>query len=217
MQKPIIGVSQCLGFVAFRFNGLGVSSEVVDRLQPHAEFITVCPEVAIGLGTPREAVRVVKTGAQFQLLQLNTNRDCTQEMRQFADSFLGALGEVDGFILKGRSPSCGISDVKFYPGTGKVASLGKCAGFFGGSVKEKFPHLPVEDEGRLTNFRIRENFLTQIFTLARFKTVKASHSIKELVNFQTENKLLVIVHPCNKKTCDALLNKEKIYFYKAAD
>lgn len=194
MHKPVIVVSKCLGFAHCRFNGLTISSEVVEKLKSHVEFITVCPEVEIGLGVPRDAVRIVKSGETLRLVQLNTNRDCTIEMQQFADSFLDSLPLVDGFILKSRSPSCGISDVKYYPGTGKVASVGKCAGFFGESVRQKFPQMPLEDEGRLTNFRIRENFFTQIFTLARFRAVKASNSMSELVKFQAENKLLFMAY-----------------------
>lgn len=194
MLKPVIIVSRCLGFAACRFNGLTIASEVVDQLKPHVEFIPVCPEVEIGLGIPREAVRVVKTETGFELIQLSTNQNFSRDMRGFTESYLEKLPEVDGFILKNRSPSCGISDVKYYPGAGKVASLGKGAGFFGGRVIEKFPHLPVEDEGRLTNFRIRENFFTRIFTRARFRAVKASQSIKALIDFQSENKLLLMAY-----------------------
>jgi uncharacterized protein YbgA (DUF1722 family) len=114
-------------------------------------------------------------------------------MEAFIRTFLKDL-RTDGFILKGRSPSCGIKDVKRFPGSGKVSSLGKGQGLFGAAVLERFPHLPVEDEGRLTNFRLREHFLTKLFLFARFKKVKEEGSMGRLVGFHTRNKLLLMAY-----------------------
>jgi uncharacterized protein YbgA (DUF1722 family) len=113
-------------------------------------------------------------------------------MREFSVRFLCTLTEADGFILKSRSPSCGLSDAKEFPGAeGEIAS-GKGAGFFAGAVLERFPCLAVEDEGRLRNFRIREHFLTKLYTLARFRGVKNWGTADALVNFHSENKLLIM-------------------------
>ena len=192
--KPVVVVSKCLGFARCRFNGLAISSHTVDKLKPHVDFIPVCPEVEIGLGIPRDPVRIVKAEEEQMLVQPATGVDVTDKMTEFAESFLGSLGEVDGFILKSRSPSCGIKDVRIYPNMEKGSSGMRGSGFFGGSVLDKFPSLPVEDEGRLTNFRIREHFFTKLFTMARFRAVKSSNSMKELVQFQTENKLLLMAY-----------------------
>ncbi|MBC8235232.1 DUF1722 domain-containing protein [bacterium] len=192
--KPIVIVSKCLGFAHCRYNGLIISDEFVEKLKLMVDFHPVCPEVEIGLGIPRDPVRVVAANSEFRLIQPATDKDVTEQMNSFVNSFLNSHTDVDGFILKSRSPSCGIKDVKIYPGTGKVMSTGKCNGFFGGAVTEKSPYLALEDEGRLTNFRIREHFLTKLFTLASFREVKAANAMKELVRFHSENKYLLMAY-----------------------
>lgn len=192
-NKPVIVVSKCIGFAPCRYNGLTAASDVVDKLKKHVDFRPVCPEVEIGLGIPRNSVRLVSTReGELKLMQSATERDVTSDMIRFADRFLNSLTEVDGFILKNRSPSCGIGDVKVYPGTGKVGPQSRTKGLFGAKVLEKFPMLAVEDEGRLNNFRIREHFLTKLFTFTRFKTVRAAGQMNELVQFHASNKLLLM-------------------------
>ena len=192
--KPVVVVSKCLGFAYCRFNGLTISSHTVEKLKPHVEFIPVCPEVEIGLGIPRDPVRIVKESEELRLVQPATGDDLTDKMTEFAGSFLDSLDVVDGFILKSRSPSCGLKDVRIYSSMEKGSSGVRGSGFFGGAVMDRFPNLPVEDEGRLTNFRIREHFFIELFTMARFRAVKSSNSMKELVRFQTENKLLLMAY-----------------------
>jgi len=189
-DKPVVVVSKCIEFDSCRYNGLMISSDVVQRLIPHVDFRPVCPEVEIGLGIPRDPVRVIKTDERLRLVQPATDKDFTEKMEQFARSFLDDLGEVDGFILKGRSPSCGIKDVKAYSGPSKRMSVSRARGLFADAVINRFPDLAIEEEGRLTNFTIREHFLTKLFALARFRRVKLGKSMKELVRFQTENKYL---------------------------
>jgi len=192
--KPRVVVSKCLGFAHCRYNGLMISDEFVSKLEPHVEFNPVCPEVEIGLGVPRDPIRVISVDGKLRLVQPATGKDVTDEMLSFAGSFLGSIGDVDGFILKSRSPSCGIKDVKVFTGMGKSAPVSKDAGFFGGAVLGRLPHLPIEDEGRLTNFSIREHFLAKIFTFSSFREVKLSNSMKELVRFHSENKLLLMAY-----------------------
>ncbi len=95
-------------------------------------------------------------------------------------------------ILKSRSPSCGIKDAKEFPDAENEIATGKGAGIFAERVMSKFPGLAVEDEGRLRNFRIREHFLTKLYTLASFRGVKKAGSANALVNFHTENKFLLM-------------------------
>lgn len=163
-------------------------------MKPHVEFITTCPEVEIGLGVPRDPIRVVLRSGALHLLQPATKADVTSKMDKFCKAFLSSVEEIDGFILKSRSPSCGIKEVKIYPGMEKSAALRKGSGFFGSAVLERFPSTPIEDEGRLRNFVIREHFLKRIFTLARFRTVKKSQKMKDLVKFQAENKFLLMAY-----------------------
>jgi uncharacterized protein YbgA (DUF1722 family)/uncharacterized protein YbbK (DUF523 family) len=190
--KPTVVVSKCLGFAHCRYNGEIIAAPLVQKMRPHVNFVVVCPEVESGLGVPREFLHLVTIGDEPRMLQPNTGHDHTEQMRSFAASFLDGLTDVDGFILKNRSPSCGLNDVKVYTSTKKDAAATKGQGMFGGVVMERFPTLAIEDEGRLKNFRIREHFLTRIYTLAAFRAVKASGAIKNLVWFQAENKLLLM-------------------------
>jgi uncharacterized protein YbgA (DUF1722 family)/uncharacterized protein YbbK (DUF523 family) len=192
--KPNVVVSKCLGFEHCRYNGEIIAAPFVQKMVPYVNFIVVCPEVESGLGVPREFLRLVTFDGEPRLLQPNTGHDHTEQMRSFVVSFLDSLTDVDGFILKNRSPSCGLNDVKTYASTKKGAAATKGQGMFGGAVMERFPQLAVEDEGRLNNFRIREHFLTRIYTLAAFRAVKASGAMKNLVWFQAENKLLLMAY-----------------------
>ena len=192
--RPKVIVSKCLEFTSCRWNGLMISSEVVRRLKSHVEFQPVCPEVEIGLGIPRDPIRIVEQAGVKRLVQPATDRDVSKVMSGFADSFLDSLTTVDGFILKDRSPSCGIANVKVFASKEKSAPVGKGAGFFGGKMLTRFPHLPVEDEGRLTNFRIREHFLTKLYVYSSFRALKAKGKKKDLVQFQAENKYLLMAY-----------------------
>ncbi|MGQ9586280.1 MAG: YbgA family protein [Anaerolineae bacterium] len=192
--RPCVVVSKCLGFAACRYNGQTIPDAFVASLEPYVGFVLVCPEVEIGLGVPRDPVRVVLVDGERRLLQPATGLDVTEQMWAFAQAFLGSLEAVDGFILKGRSPSCGIQEVKVYPPGEKVAAVGKAEGFFGGAVKERFPGWPIEEEGRLRNFRLREHFLTRLFTLARFRQARAAGHMQDLVRFHTEHKFLLMAY-----------------------
>ncbi|GAK56756.1 hypothetical cytosolic protein [Candidatus Vecturithrix granuli] len=190
--KPIVVVSKCLGFAHCRYDGQTIENPFVPRFQEFVEFRPVCPEVEIGLGIPRKPIRIVTVEGKNRLYQPATGRDVTQEMETFVESFLNSLTEVDGFFLKSRSPSCGTQDVKIYPGFDNVSRTFKGSGFFGGEVLKRFNGLPVEDEGRLRNFTIRENFLTRLFTFARLREVKKSGSMKALIDFHTTHKLMLM-------------------------
>lgn len=200
--RPNVIVSKCLGFAHCRYNALTISDDFVEKLKPYVDFRPVCPEVEIGLGIPREPIRIVAADDELRLIQPATDTDVTDKMTEFTDSFLDSAGDADGFMLKTRSPSCGPKDVKVYPGTGKVMSTSRGAGFFGGAVVEKYPHLAVEDEGRLKNFGIREHFLTRLFAISSFRKVKESRSMKEIVRFHSENKYLLMAY--NQETMRVL-------------
>lgn len=193
-RKPRIVVSKCIEFEHCRYNGDMISSPIVERLKEFTEFVPVCPEVAIGLGTPRSPLRIVRIDGVDHLVQSETGRDISREMGAFTERFLDALPEVDGFILKNRSPTSGIRDAKVYPSAGKSAPIGHAAGFFGREVLKRYPRLPVEDEGRLMNVRIRDHFLTRIFTLADFREARVRGRIHDLIRFQSENKYLILAH-----------------------
>jgi uncharacterized protein YbgA (DUF1722 family)/uncharacterized protein YbbK (DUF523 family) len=190
--RPRVVVSRCLGFESCRWNGALVPDEFVESLKGFVEFSTLCPELEIGLGVPRNPVRIVSSGDSLRLVQQGTERDVTDEMLAYAGRALSDLGAVDGFILKSRSPSCGLKDTRIYPAMGKVAATRTGAGMFGAEVLRRFPLLAVEDEGRLKNDRIRDHFLKRIFTFSRFREMKPEAGMKDLVRLQAENKLLLL-------------------------
>jgi uncharacterized protein YbgA (DUF1722 family)/uncharacterized protein YbbK (DUF523 family) len=190
----MVVVSKCLEFASCRYNGLRISSPIVKLLKRHVEFVPVCPEVEIGLGVPRDPIRICERDGKRTLVQPATGRDVTDEMQLFIGTFFDSLEGIDGFILKNRSPSCGIRDVKIYSGPEERVHFNRDGGFFGGAVQERFGYLALEDEGRLSNFRIREHFLTRLYTALRFRAVSSSPSMKGIVQFHSEHKLLLMAY-----------------------
>ncbi len=192
--KPVVVVSECLGFGAVRYNGQILRSRFVEALKEHVGFVQVCPEVGVGLGVPRDPVRLVDDEGRLRMIQPATGRDLTEAMEGFSAAWLSSYEVADGFILKSRSPTCGIADVRVYRSAGKKAPRGKATGLFAKAVLQRFPLAAVEDEGRLTNLRIRHHFLATLFTVARFRGARQKGTMRALVRFQTEHKLLLMAH-----------------------
>lgn len=210
--KPNVVVSKCLGFAKCRYNGDTVLDYVVEQLKPYVNYITICPEDEIGLGIPRDPIRIVSEKNKLYLYQPATQKDVTKPMVDFIDNYLSSLKDIDGFILKYRSPSCGLNSVKIYNGFNPDARPIAGAGFFGGEVTKRFSGLAIEDEGRLKNFSIREYFFTKLFVLAQFRLSKKYRQMKELVRFHTVNKLLFMAHNQSKmrELGKIVANQEKL-------
>ncbi len=194
--RPKLFVSRCLGFEACRYNGLRINDQSVELLKAHTDIVTACPEMAIGLGVPRHPIRVVEEDGRKLLFQPSTGKEYSAAMISWVDSYLGALEEVDGFILKSRSPSCGPWGVKLYVGRENPGSSKTDAGFFGGEVVRRYPGFAIEEEGRLKNFTLREHFLTFLFTLAAYReqVMRPGAGAGDLVRFHTVNKLLFLAY-----------------------
>ena len=192
--RPLVVVSKCLGFDHCRYNGEIVDDPFVRRLREFIEFQPVCPEMEIGLGVPRDPIRVVLVQGEMRLVQPSTGKDFSGPMNEFAGSFLDGIGSVDAFLLKSRSPSCGTRDVKIYNETGNLMSAAQRQGFFGRAAMARFGDTAVEDEGRLRNFLIRERFLTMLFTLARFREMAVEPTMARLTGFHARNKLLLMAY-----------------------
>jgi uncharacterized protein YbgA (DUF1722 family)/uncharacterized protein YbbK (DUF523 family) len=209
--KPEVIISKCIGFEACRWNGLIIKSEFVEKLKNYVNFHPVCPEVEIGLGVPRDPIRVIEIEGHLRLYQPSTEEDLTGKMENFTNEFLENVKNVDGFILKNKSPSCGIKAVRVYHGYGQGRTKNKY-GFFGGAVLKKFPYLAVEDEGRLRNLKLRENFLTKLYVLANFRKAKESRDLNELIKFHTMNKYLLMTYNQEnvKKMGRIIANQNKI-------
>lgn len=190
--RPRVVVSRCIEFDPCRYDGSKIPSPAVDHLKAFADFIPVCPEVEIGLGIPRATVRIVRIDGVDHLIQPATGRDVTSDMTRFTQQFLDSLPVVDGFILKGGSPTSGTSNVKVYPSAEKSMAIDRSAGFFAREVLKRFPSLPIEDELRLNNARIRDHFQTGIFTLAAFREVEQTREREALARFHAANKLILM-------------------------
>ena len=188
--KPVLVTSKCFEFDACRYNGVMIPNNFVQKLEPFVKFVPVCPEVEIWLGVPRDVIRVVEVKGKKLLVQPTTGKEVSKSMYKFADGFLNSLESVDGFILKSRSPSCGINNAKVFPNADNPVPIGKGPGLFAEKVLEKYPGVAIEDEGRLLNYNIREHFLTKLFTLARFREVKKKNTAKSLIEFQSDNKYI---------------------------
>ncbi len=187
MVKPIVLVSACLEFEKVRYNGQSIPSKIVRDLTPFVEFIKVCPEYEIGLGVPREPIRIVKVGNDYRLIQHKTNKDVTDDMNDFSQKFISGLKEVDGFIFKSKSPTMGLANIKVYSGMKGSPVIDRCGGVFATRIAERYKGYPIEEDDRLKNKRIREHFLTKLFLFARYR-----HAVKlnKLDEFHETNKLL---------------------------
>ena len=192
--KPFVVMSKCLEFEACRYNGERISASFIERLVPHVRFRPVCPEVEIGLGTPREPIRIYLRGERKALYQPATRRHLTGKMTTFSKRFLEGLEEVDGFILKAKSPSCAITDARIFPSPASGEHAAQGPGLFAGAALEAFGSLAFVDEAGLNDRQVRSVFLTRIFALAAFREAAKSGRAERLTRYHAENKLLFMAY-----------------------
>ena len=168
---------------------------ITETLGKFVEFVPVCPEVECGLGIPREAMHLVAAPEGPRLVTVRTQVDYTERMLAWARKRVVELEQEDlcGFIFKSDSPSSGMERVKIYSGKGGPAKTG--VGLFAREFMQHFPLLPVEEEGRLHDPGLRENFLERLFTLKRWRdTLALGPKPGHLVDFHTRHKLLIMSH-----------------------
>ena len=191
-----LGISTCLLGKRVRYDGQHkLDHFLVDTLGRHIEFVPVCPEVECGLPVPREAMRLVGEPDSPRLLTHKTEIDHTARMQAWAEKRLVSLEseQLCGFIFKSNSPSSGMERVKVYGGTGMSRKVG--VGIWARAFMDRFPLLPVEEEGRLHDPALRENFIERVFVFSRWRDwVKATPTRRALVDFHTRHKLLVMAH-----------------------
>jgi uncharacterized protein YbbK (DUF523 family)/uncharacterized protein YbgA (DUF1722 family) len=155
----------------------------------YVDFIKVCPEVGIGLGVPREPIRIIKDKGEYRLVQPKTGRDVTKNMDDFTDDFINKLPEVDGFIFKSRSPTIGLKSIKVYKGPFDPMVVETRSGFFADKILKKYSGYPMEEEQRLNNKKIRHIFLTALYAFAGLREAKVSR--EALKEFHKKNKFLI--------------------------
>ncbi len=198
MPTPIkIGVSACLLGQTVRYDGGHKHDRyITDTLGRYFTFVPVCPEVGCGLPTPRESMRLEGDPASPRLVTGKSHIDHTERMLAFCAGKVEELAEEDlcGFIFKKDSPSSGLFRVKVYPTAGGVASKNG-SGLFAAAVARHFPLLPMEEEGRLNDPALRENFIERVFSFRRWKDfLDAQPTLGGLVNFHARHKLLMMAH-----------------------
>ena len=196
-QEPIrIGISTCLLGEKVRFDsGHKRDPFIVNILGQYFSWTPVCPEMEIGLGTPREALRLIGDATAPRLIAPKSQSDHTTTMQQFANDRLNQLDEIGlhGYILKKGSPSCGMARVRVY-GKGGIPQ-GSGQGLFAKALMERFPLLPVEEEGRLNDIPLRENFIERVFAYYRWQQFVASQPTpQDIVRFHTQNKMTLLSH-----------------------
>lgn len=190
MNKPVVVISACLNGYFNRYNGGTVSDDNVNTLKPRFELITICPEVEIGLGIPRKTVSLFKLGDRMEVIQRETGLNVTRQLIEYSEKTINSLPEVDGFILKSKSPSCGVKTAKVFGNREGTIILGKDDGIFPATVRRLRPYLPLIDEGRLNNRELRWEFLARVYLHFLFR--QSSRDIKSLIDFHSRAKYLLM-------------------------
>ena len=194
--KLRIGISSCLLGNEVRWNaGHKLDRYLTNTLGQFVEYVPVCPEVEAGFGVPRESFRLVGDPENPRLITFKSKTDHTDQMTRWAKKRVKELEKEDlcGFIFKSDSPSSGMIRVKVYNEKGMPEKKG--VGMFARAYMDHFPLIPVEDDGRLHDPGIRENFIERIFTLKRWRdTVGKSPNLGNLVDFHSRHKLLILSH-----------------------
>lgn len=197
-NQPIrIGISACLLGRKVRFDGGHKQDRyMTDTLGQYFEWVPVCPEVEVGLPTPRPSLRLKLQDSHLRMIMPKQNMDLTGPMRAYAKSRVKVLEDenLSGYLLKKDSPSCGLQRVRVYTGEGNPPNRNG-RGLYAEALLSRFPNLPVEEEGRLHDPGLRENWVTRVFAYYRLRRLwKKPWRLGELVRFHTAHKFLLLAH-----------------------
>lgn len=194
-DKIPVGISSCLLGEKVRFDGGHKGhSYIMGTLGEYFEFKPFCPELAIGLGIPRKPIRLVREkGSAIRCVEIgNQEKEYTAPLQECADAQQQWQQALCGYILKKDSPSCGMERVKIW---GKDMPIREGVGIYAGRMMENFPYLPVEEEGRLGDSVLRENFVQRVFVMQRWHEMQQSgFSVGGLVDFHARHKLIIMSH-----------------------
>jgi uncharacterized protein YbgA (DUF1722 family)/uncharacterized protein YbbK (DUF523 family) len=191
-----IGISTCLLGEKVRYDGGHKHDRfLTDTLGSYVEWVPVCPEVEMGMGIPREPIRLVRRDGGVRLVGSKSDTDHTRAMLEFGRRRIAQLAELDlcGYVLKKDSPSCGMERVALHHDDGHTTRSAR--GLFAGELLRQMPNLPVEEEGRLNDPRLRENWIERVFAYRRLKGLWAGRwKVADLVAFHTSEKLMLLAH-----------------------
>ena len=206
--KPKLGISACLLGAEVRYNGGHKESRLCSRtLNEYFDFVALCPEVAIGLGTPREPIRLVgDPQAPRAVGTVNRAVDVTAPLAAYGERVAEEQTELCGYIFMQQSPSCGLHRVKVYQDNGRPSEP-QGRGIFAQAFCARHPDLPVEEDGRLNDPILRENFITRVFAYAEWQQLlRQGLTRKALIDFHSRYKyLLMATHPMQYKALGRLL------------
>jgi len=196
-DRPIrVGISSCLLGQKVRFDGGHKrDSFLVETFGRWVEWVAVCPEVEVGMGIPRPSVRLERHGGELRMVDRKLGDDWAERMRAYSRRRVDKLAPegLSGYVLKKDSPSCGMERVKVYPDSGMPRKDG--VGLFAEALLARFPNLPVEEEGRLCDPRLRDNFVERVFAYHRLQQLFADRwTVGDLVAFHTAHKLQLMAH-----------------------
>lgn len=168
-KKPVIAISSCLLGENVRYDGIDKANALVmDTLKEEFELLSICPEVAIGMGVPRLPIQLLRTPHQLHLCGVDdVSRDVTIAMQEYADSTIARHARISGYVFKARSPSCGLVDVPVFDHLGELVELG--AGLYAGRWCAEYPDLPVIDECMFEAADLREEFIARVYEYQRCK------------------------------------------------
>ena len=192
---PRIGISSCLLGQRVRYDGAHKKNDyITESLGRYFEFVPFCPEVAIGMGVPRPPIKLVRVGSSVKARGVrDTELDVTEPLQDYAEKVAPKLAALSGYILKKDSPSCGMERVKVYGAHGVPRRDG--AGIYAERLMQLAPHLPFEEEGRLMDPVLRENFVERVFVYHRWRScITPRLTAKSLVEFHTRHKFSVLAH-----------------------
>lgn len=206
--KPKIAISACLTGAEVRYNGGHKASRLCSQiLTDYFDFVPVCPEMAIGLGVPREPIRLVGNPDQPDAVgTVDRELNVTRSLADFGQQMAVSLDDICGYIFMQKSPSCGLERVKVYRANGSLQDSGG-RGIYAQAFCALHPDLPVEEDGRLNDPVLRENFLTRVFAYSAWQQLrKEGLSRRGLTNFHARYKYLLMAHnPVQYKKLGALL------------
>jgi uncharacterized protein YbgA (DUF1722 family)/uncharacterized protein YbbK (DUF523 family) len=193
-SRPLVAISSCLLGQQVRYDGgHKKDSWIVGPLAGHFDYLPICPEVAIGLGVPRPPIRLTGDAKRPRAVGVQDPAlDVTVKLEAFARRTAGQLSDASGYILKSKSPSCGMERVPLY---GRHGRQRKASGIHARVVMAALPNLPVEEEGRLNDPVLRENFVNRVYVYRRWQDFRRKRlSAGGLVAFHTAHKYLVMAH-----------------------
>jgi|SRR5262245_35031395 len=194
-SRPRLGISACLLGQQVRYDGGHKLDPFLSAtLGRFVEWVPVCPEVEVGMGVPRETVHLVGAPDDPRIVAEHSGKDWTVAMKRFALVRLRQLAELklSGYVFKKNSPSCGMERVRVHNSKNMAARRGR--GLFAAALMDRFPLLPVEEEGRLNDLTLRENFVERVFAYHRWQAALGAKSASSLVEFHTRHKFLLLAH-----------------------